>query len=113
MNLLKAPYDDEDMPVQGALGCPTADGQFISDSMTMYQYYALQQKAAQKKVSKDFDAIFATVKAGTYATAKEFATAMNKSQSWVNSFRRVAISSHRVTGKDWRAFFKKGEHGNG
>jgi hypothetical protein len=106
--------DPEDMPVQGVSGVSAdCQAQLCPDSMSGYEYYLAQQRAEQRKVHKDFLAILETVKAGQYSNLKEFATAMGKSLSWANSFRRAAISTHCLTGMEWRACFRKGEHGNG
>ena len=103
------PFFDDDMPVAGAFGCPTSDGQLIPDSMSGFRYMQLRDLAARKKVSKDFDAILLDVKMGKFSSVKQFALAQGKHTTWANELRKVAIAQGLVTAAEWKACFKRKE----
>ncbi len=109
--IIDLPLMDDDMPVQGARGCPTADGQFVPDSMTMGRYLELQDQAARKRVSKDFDAILVDIRAGKFSSVKQFAAVIGKSRA--NDFRRVALGQKLMDGTQWKACFKRMRTVNG
>lgn len=106
-------YDESDMPIGGASGVSADCQAHIPDSMTMGRYLELQEQAARKKVSKDFDALLDDVKGGKYSSVKRFAAAVGKPAGWATDFRRVVVSQNLLTPEGWRACFKRGGHGNG
>ena len=48
------------------------------------------------------------MKAGKYSSVKGFAAAQGKSATWVNEFRKVAVSQGVLTATEWKACFKQG-----
>ena len=107
MSIKDMPYfTDDEMPINGAMGVSSeCQAQLIPDSMTMGRYLELQEQAARKKVSKDFDALLYEVKGGKYSSVKQFAGAVGKSTAWANEFKKVAVSQGLIT--DWLGCFKR------